>query len=82
MDQNFLLTYFFKDRMSFAWFESEEELRLFVENNKAIEPSEAFEISNVKNIDLSKEKCIICGKDTKEKGLKVCNKCANGYKFE
>jgi Leu/Phe-tRNA-protein transferase len=56
MDKRFLLTYTIKaGGSSFGWFETEEELLWVAKNNSAIIPMEAFEIDNVRNIDLKTE---------------------------
>lgn len=32
-------------------------------------------------LQIYNQKCILCGNDTKEEKLKVCNRCASEYKF-
>lgn len=32
-------------------------------------------------IDEIEGKCVVCGENTNQKDLKVCNKCASEYKF-
>lgn len=55
-DKRFLLTFCVNDGgMSYAWFETEEELIWFAKNNTAITVGEAFEVGNVRNIDINKE---------------------------
>jgi hypothetical protein len=52
-DKRFLLTGCVKTGgMSFWWFDTEEELIWFAKNNTAIEVAEAFEIGNVRSINL------------------------------
>lgn len=54
-NKKFLLTCTIKDGgTTFFWFETEEELIWTVKNNTAIIPMEAFEINNVRKIELSK----------------------------
>jgi len=34
-----------------------------------------------KELQIYDRKCIVCGSDTEEEKLKVCNKCASEYRF-
>ena len=42
---------------------------------------ELREIMGLENKEESNKKCIVCDCDVEEENLKVCNKCANEYKF-
>ncbi|CAI6276527.1 hypothetical protein MKS87_11390 [Bacillus subtilis] len=53
-DKEYLLTYKKNGTTDFDWFDTEEEMRNFYEENKNIEIIDSIRIWNVQEIDLSK----------------------------
>lgn len=55
MDRNFLLTYITKEkRLEYGWFESEDELQDFIEENEddILEINDAIEVCQAREIEL------------------------------
>lgn len=51
---NFLLTYIENDRLTYSWFETEEEMHDYVEGNPQIKIEEALELTVVRTFDYKK----------------------------
>lgn len=48
---NFLLTYIENDSLTYSWFDTEEEMNDFVEENRQIKIEEAVELVVVRTFD-------------------------------